>query len=204
MAETYIDRLVLIKEVAGGIQDRVFEVRNIPKSLLYGEDEKILGGIEVSQTNDGGFVFFGRTDESKTRLANIDRYISGVYPRTRTLPRRIPNAQEPGRSSSNALSRTELQHRFKDMFGVPYVDLPIPEHEIPKHENKSVNQLAAESFKAEDKPVQSRQPDAKTEGHLQCNVCQFVAKNPTALKVHFSRKHKGTHNGLTNNKKQDS
>jgi hypothetical protein len=204
MQTEYIEKLVLIKEVGGGSQDRIYEVRNLPKSLLFGDDNKLLGGIEISQTGDGGFVFFGRTDESKRRLSTIDRYISGIYPRTQTLPRRIPNAQEPGRMSSNALTRNQLQDRFKDMFGVPYVDLPIPEHDMPKHENKSVNQLAAESFGDEEPKVVSRQPDRNTERALMCNLCDFVAKNTTALKVHIARKHKGMIHGSSNNKESNS
>jgi len=97
---------VLIKEVRGG-GDRVFIINKLPKDMLYrvGRDmipigqqqylqpsgavtDDLLPGVEMSQTGDGGYVFFIRNQEGKQRLAVIDEYVRTHWPSNRPLPKR--------------------------------------------------------------------------------------------------------------------
>jgi len=200
-AERYIQGRVLIKEVRGGSADRVFEVAGLPRELLYDGDGKIHEGIEVSQTGDGGFVFFTKRGMAKERLVIIDRYIESLYPRTRILPKRISIARTPGDPRSSPMSQPELEERFRAQFQVPFVNLPM-DQDIPDFRQRSSNQLAADSYrkttissdvKKEDKPVPSV---------VQCAECDFVGKNKRSLGFHITRVHRSKH-GSSNNKEQN-
>lgn len=111
--ETEFIENVLVKEVTPG-GDKVFVVSKLPKQLLFraakemvpmGQRQdfaptgqivdELLPGIERSQTKDDGFVFF-QLHEALARLQNIDRYIRGLWPHTRALPRREYYAMSPG------------------------------------------------------------------------------------------------------------
>lgn len=53
--------------------------------------DELLPGIEKSQTNDGGFVFWvHELPEAKERLATIDRYIRSVINPAIPIPSRVP------------------------------------------------------------------------------------------------------------------
>lgn len=123
--DTFIEN-VLIKEVTG-FGDKVFVVSRLPKSLLYQKAkemkpvvvtlpngskdqvlqpterivDELLPGIEMSQTGDGGFVFWDK-NESKQHLKDIDRWITQVCPPTMRIPEREFYARVPKDQSSPA------------------------------------------------------------------------------------------------------
>lgn len=128
--ESEVVENVLIKEVTGG-GDKVFIINKLPKTMLYkaeremvplGKDQtdqptgevidKLLPGIELSQTGDDGYTFHDIA-EAKKRLAAIDRYIRGLWPHTKPLPRREYLAMQPGHPASpprpvSAILRVDL------------------------------------------------------------------------------------------------
>src|SRR5688572_6086434 len=103
----------LIKEVTGVSHDLVFIVENLPKHLLFHKGPKMVpkvddkgygtgdlitvqgefvdtlnGGIQYSQTGDGGFVFDTNHGEAIDALKDIDRYIESSFPRDQRIPKR--------------------------------------------------------------------------------------------------------------------
>lgn len=125
MEGTFLEN-VLIKEVTG-FGDKVFVVSRLPKSLLYvkAQEQKpvvvtmpngskdqvlqptgkivdeLLPGIEMSQTGDGGFVFWDK-NEAKQHLKAIDKWISQICPPTMRIPEREYYARTPRDQSSPA------------------------------------------------------------------------------------------------------
>lgn len=123
---------VLIKEARGG-GDRVFIVNQLPKTLLFraeremvpmGEKQylqptgevidELLPGIHISQTGDGGYLFFAGQQESKQRLETVDNYIKSNWPSSKPLPVREFYCYQPGNMLSpprplSMVLRVELQ-----------------------------------------------------------------------------------------------
>ena len=203
-AKKYIDKKVLIKEV-GSYHDKVFVVKGLPQELLFAEDDKILPGIEISQTGDGSFVF-NNNGPAKLQLSLIDQYIRGVYPSHLPAPKRIHNAQEPGRSATPALSESQLEEKFKEQFRVPFIDLPIPEDNVISHPARSVNEMTAESFK-KDGFLEAKKEFVEAEvvpSKLQCSQCDYSGQNIRALTMHINVKHRKKENGLADDKGEGS
>jgi hypothetical protein len=67
--------------------------RKIPTGATVDE---LLPGIELSQTGDEAFVFFVNMNESRMRLADIDRYIQGNMPVTERIQPRVWYSSQPG------------------------------------------------------------------------------------------------------------
>lgn len=216
-----IDKKVLIKEVVPGRQDSIYAVKNLPASILFDQGGRLLDGVEKSQTGDGAFVFHVASRQGKDRLATVDRYIDSVWPRTKQLPKRIPNAQQPALSHSPSLTVSELESRMVDIYGFPYLDLPIPAKEdIPRFENKSANVITSETYQRDDyfkgdikknkasaseekgTPVNSKEAQ---EIQMKCVGCGFKAKDKRGLLAHIRIKHdvKKVKNATVDNKNED-
>lgn len=86
------------------------------KQLTGAMVDELLPGIEMSQTGDGGFVFFTQYNEALYRLRDIDNYIKANTPVLERIPVRIPYAIQPGVMSSGTRPLSEL----------PRVVLPEP------------------------------------------------------------------------------
>lgn len=87
--------------------------RKIPTGA---KTDELLPGIELSQTGDGGYVFFVQNNEGKMRLADIDRYLQATMPVSERVPVRIPYSSQPGTLSASPRPLDQL----------PRVVLPAP------------------------------------------------------------------------------
>lgn len=147
-----IDKKVLIKEAITGVAaDRIFSVKNLPKSLLYDKNGTLLPGIRVSQTGDNGFVFERYDREGDDRLKTLDRYIDRIWTKTPKTPERIPNQSVPDLASSPALTKSQLEERTENLFGVRFLDLPIPnDQDVPSFESVSESKHVTKTFQDED------------------------------------------------------
>lgn len=146
----------LIKECGNMYHDKVFIVENLPKKFLYertaklihrvdkegnrdgyytpdpnGETEyTLLPGIEMSQTGDGGYVFWKGVLESENRLKDLDRFIERSLPRDMRIPARIVYAQQTGNPSSppipvNQIPRVQLPAPVEPVVAAPVVPVAV-------------------------------------------------------------------------------
>lgn len=186
----YIDRKVLIKEAGAGYHDRVFIVKGLPRDLLFGENGKLLPGIQKSATGDGSFVF-DTMRESRERLAIIDQYIASVYPNNLPIPKRIYNADQVGESRSGPLTVMQLEERYMQKFRVAYVDLPIPEgnplYKAPTPMESISSTYRANGFLSSDESPSNERKSVPSE--LLCAQCDYTAENKKALTMHITVKH---------------
>jgi len=202
-----IDKKVLIKEVRPGSVDRIFSVKNLPKHLIFGKDGELLPGVLYSQTGDNGIVFERYDRESNDRLNTVDRYIDAVWPRTKTLPKRILNQSVPSISSSPALTMAQLEERMLSNYGVSYLELPIVEdRDAPSFEPMTEAKHVAQSYQdngyydgkdkveqkqeVEDEPEEEIEEVEKAVQSLTCVACKKKLKTLTALKTHITKMHK--------------
>jgi len=198
-----IAKKVLIKEATGGVADLIFSVKNLPKDLLFDKNGAIHRGIKRSQTGDNGFLFERYDREGDDRLKTLDRYIDAVWPRTKSLPKRIPNQSVIGLGSSPALTMSQMEERIEGDYGVRFLDLPIPRDEdVPSFENVSESKHVTKTFQ-DDGYYDPNQPpvvgpsriasEVKTEPRpagSKCIACPYIAKNNAGLAAHIRHKHK--------------
>jgi len=194
-----IDKKVLIKEAKPGLADLVFSVKNLPKSILFDKNGDLHRGIKKSQTGDNGFVFEQYDREGSDRLKMLDRYIDSIWPRTKSLPKRIPNQSVVGLGSSPALTMPQLEERIENDYGVRFLNLPIPQDEdVPSFENVTEAKHVVKTFHddeyfdpdtkkipkmpVEEKPVPVLDP-------FKCLGCNFVGFNKQSLAGHIRHHH---------------
>jgi len=198
-----IDKKVLIKEVRPGSVDRIFSVKNLPKHLIFGKEGELLPGVLYSQTGDNGIVFERYNREANDHLNTLDRYIDAVWPRSKTLPKRILNQSVIGLSSSPALTMAQLEERMLNDYGVPYLELPIVEDkDAPSFDNITEAKHVAKSYQDDsyynresdqgdkNEPKEEIQEVQEAVQSLTCVACKKQLKTLTALKTHITKMHK--------------
>jgi hypothetical protein len=175
----YLTDYVKIKEVSGGFQDKIFSVKGLPRDMVFDRNGQPQEGFEISQTGDGALVVFKNTNAGGDRLQMVDRYIEMILPRDVKLPRRIPNAQQPGDPRSGPLYEADI----------PHVSLPIPKEEEIEKPRRS-DPLAEKEVVKLDEEFYCDEPH-----------CGYKAQKPRALKMHKEHhRRKRLNNGSSNNK----
>lgn len=95
-------------------EDMPDEPRN--RRVTHEMADELLPGIEASQTNDGGFVFFTELNEAKARLEAIDSYIARMLGPLAPKPERVEYSSVKGSFMAPPKLREQL----------PRVSLPGP------------------------------------------------------------------------------
>lgn len=121
------------------------EPRN--RRLTHELGDELLPGIEASQTNDGGYVFFTNLHEGKARLEAIDSYIRRILGPLSPVPERVEYSSVRGSFSAPPKFRHELPRVvLPEPVSPPSKDVqaPQPTESVLSHEayNQRVKNIA--------------------------------------------------------------
>lgn len=136
------------------VPDFVVDENTGRKRYTNATEDKLLPGIEFSQTGDEAYCFFTQMNEARERLADIDRYIQQTVPVYDRVPKRVYYAMQPGTMSSGPIA----------LSAIPSVELPEPASPPAQAEQEPAN---GEASVKTPKRAMSEEHKAKIKASLQ-------------------------------------